>query len=75
MQILFCARVTFDRHEHLRTREKPAADLQIRVPIVVRLEGTNVEEGRRIIENSGLSMTVVSGMEAAAKAVVEKVKI
>lgn len=45
-------------------------DLQIKMPVVVRLAGTNVEEGRRIIDESGL--TVISAetlAEAAQKAV------
>ncbi len=45
-------------------------ELEIKMPIVVRLAGTNVEEGRRIIDTSGL--TVISAetlADAAAKAV------
>ncbi len=45
-------------------------DLNIKMPVVVRLAGTNVEEGRRIIDESGL--TVISAdtlAEAAQKAV------
>jgi len=48
-----------------------AAQLRTRLPIVVRLEGTNVQEGRRILENSGLSLTVADGMADAARRVVE----
>ncbi|MBI3939466.1 MAG: ADP-forming succinate--CoA ligase subunit beta [Acidobacteria bacterium] len=40
------------------------------VPVVVRLEGTNVENGRDILRQSGLNFTVAEGMkEAAEKAV------
>jgi succinyl-CoA synthetase beta subunit len=41
-----------------------------KIPIVVRLEGTNVEEGKRLIALAGLSVTVADGMLDAAKKVV-----
>jgi succinyl-CoA synthetase beta subunit len=41
-----------------------------KIPIVVRLEGTNVEEGKRLIAEAGLSVTVADGMLDAAKKVV-----
>ena len=47
-----------------------ARELQISVPIVVRMEGTNVEEGRRILRESGLNFTVADGMKDAAEKVV-----
>jgi succinyl-CoA synthetase beta subunit len=47
-----------------------ARDLQVRVPIVVRMEGTNVDEGRRILADSGLNFTVADGMRDAAEKVV-----
>jgi len=47
-----------------------AQNLGIRVPVVVRLEGTNVEEGQRVIRDSGLNFTVASGMKDAAEKVV-----
>jgi succinyl-CoA synthetase beta subunit len=47
-----------------------ARTLELRVPIVVRLEGTNVEQGKKIIEESGLKVTFAPNMaEAAEKAV------
>jgi len=45
-------------------------DLGIKVPVVVRLEGTNVELGQQIIRESGLNFTVASGMKEAAERVV-----
>jgi len=40
----------------------------INVPVVVRMEGTNVEEGRRILDESGLSLTTAVDLaDAAAK--------
>ena len=48
-----------------------ARNLKIQVPVVVRLEGTNVEEGQRVIRESGLNFTVASGMKDAAEKVVK----
>jgi len=45
-------------------------ELNVQVPIVVRMEGTNVEEGRRILAESGLNFTVANGMKDAAEKVV-----
>jgi succinyl-CoA synthetase beta subunit len=47
-----------------------ARNLKISVPVVVRLEGTNVEEGQRVIRDSGLNFTVAQGMKDAADKVV-----
>ncbi len=43
----------------------------IDVPLVVRLEGTNVELGRKILQESGLALITATGMTDAAKKVVE----
>lgn len=47
-----------------------AKKLNIQVPVVVRLEGTNVEEGQRVIRESDLNFTVANGMKDAAVKVV-----
>jgi succinyl-CoA synthetase beta subunit len=47
-----------------------AQNLGVKVPVVVRLEGTNVEEGQRVIRESGLGFTVAEGMKDAAEKVV-----
>jgi succinyl-CoA synthetase beta subunit len=47
-----------------------AQGLGVKVPVVVRLEGTNVEEGQRVIRESGLNFTVANGMKDAAEKVV-----
>jgi succinyl-CoA synthetase beta subunit len=47
-----------------------AKELDIKVPIVLRLEGTKVEEGRKLLQESGLAFVVAADMkEAAEKAV------
>jgi len=50
-----------------------AKEVNLSVPLVVRLEGTNVEEGRRVLATSGLSLTVGDGMADAAEKVVNAV--
>jgi succinyl-CoA synthetase beta subunit len=47
-----------------------ARDLNIKVPIVVRMEGTNVELGRKILVESGFNFTVAEDMRDAAEKVV-----
>jgi succinyl-CoA synthetase beta subunit len=42
----------------------------VSVPVVVRLEGTNVEQGQEILRNSGLNFIVADGMKDAAEKVV-----
>jgi succinyl-CoA synthetase beta subunit len=49
---------------------KAAKELNISVPMVVRLEGTNVEEGKKILEESGLSFHSAGSMKEAAEKVV-----
>jgi succinyl-CoA synthetase beta subunit len=48
-----------------------ARDLNIQVPIVVRMEGTNVELGRKILLESGFNFTVGEDMRDAAEKVVK----
>ena len=51
-----------------------AGEVGINVPLVVRLEGTNVEAGREILSNSGLDIQTGADMKEAASKVVEAVK-
>jgi len=44
-------------------------EVKVQVPIIVRLEGTNVEQGREILKNSGLKFTVATDMRDAAQKV------
>jgi succinyl-CoA synthetase beta subunit len=46
----------------------------IQVPVVVRLEGTNVEEGKAILASSGLAVIPADGMKDAAEKVVAALK-
>jgi succinyl-CoA synthetase beta subunit len=47
-----------------------AKNLRVKVPVVVRLEGTNVEQGQEILRSSGLNFTVADSMKDAAEKVV-----
>ena len=47
-----------------------ASELNLTLPVVVRMEGTNVEKGREILRNSGLRFTVADSMKDAAEKVV-----
>jgi succinyl-CoA synthetase beta subunit len=50
-----------------------AQKTDIQVPLIVRLEGTNVEKGRRILEDSGLKFLVAKDMAEAAELVTKQV--
>ena len=47
-----------------------AKNLGVSIPIVARLEGTNVEEGRRVLRDSGINILSATGMRDAAEKVV-----
>ena len=51
-----------------------AKSMGVSVPMVVRLEGTNVERGQEILRTSGLRFTVADGMKDAAEKVVALAK-
>src|SRR5712692_987071 len=51
-----------------------AKTLGFKVPVVVRLEGTNVELGKKILKESGLNFIVANGMKDAAEKVVALTK-
>jgi len=51
-----------------------AKNLGVKVPVVVRLEGTNAEEGLTLLKESGLGLIPVQGLAAAATKVAEVVK-
>jgi succinyl-CoA synthetase beta subunit len=48
-----------------------AKSLSLSVPLVVRLQGTNVEEGRKILSDSGLNIVPADTMADAAEKVVQ----
>jgi succinyl-CoA synthetase beta subunit len=42
-------------------------EVGVKVPVIVRLEGTNVEKGKEILANSGLNFLIADGMKDAAE--------
>ena len=51
-----------------------AKELSLEVPLVVRLEGTNVDEGKEIMANSGLPIIAADNLNDAAEKIVAAVK-
>ena len=51
-----------------------AKEIKIEVPLVVRLAGTNFEEGKKILESSGLEIISANNLSDAAKKIVEAIK-
>ena len=51
-----------------------AKDVDLKIPLVVRLEGTNVEEGKELLENSGLAIIPANDLGDAAEKIVKAVK-
>jgi succinyl-CoA synthetase beta subunit len=47
------------------------SESKVNIPIVIRLEGTNVEEGRRILNESGFNFIITSSMKEGAEKVVQ----
>jgi succinyl-CoA synthetase beta subunit len=50
-------------------------EIELNVPLVVRLEGTNVDLGKKILEDSGLVITTADDLADAAKKVVSEVAV
>ena len=51
-----------------------AKEINISVPLVVRLAGTNFKEGKKILDNSGLKLISAENLDDAAKKIVEVIK-
>jgi succinyl-CoA synthetase beta subunit len=51
-----------------------AKEVKLEVPLVVRLEGTNVEKGKEILKNSGLKITPADNLRQAAEKAVAAIK-
>ena len=50
-----------------------AKQVSLKVPLVVRLEGTNVEKGKELLAASGLNIIAADGMADAARKIVQAV--
>ena len=53
----------------------PPTQVGIKVPLIVRLEGTNVKEGLAIISNSGLTIIAAHDLDDAAKKAVAALRV
>jgi succinyl-CoA synthetase beta subunit len=51
-----------------------AKEISLSVPVVVRLEGTNVEQGKEILAKSGLNIISANDLADAAQKIVKAVK-
>ena len=51
-----------------------AKEIKINVPLIVRLAGTNFEEGKKILNNSGLKIISADNLDDAAKKVIGAIK-
>ena len=51
-----------------------AHELEIKIPLVVRLEGTKVEEGKKIMKDSGLDIIAANNLSDAARKIVSSIK-
>ncbi|MCP3166552.1 MULTISPECIES: ADP-forming succinate--CoA ligase subunit beta [Myxococcus] len=51
-----------------------AKEVQLKVPLIVRLEGTNVEQGKELLRNSGLAITPADNLRQAAEKAVAALK-
>ena len=54
--------------------EIAAKKLKIKVPIVVRMEGTNMKEGHKILADSGINVIVANGMKDGAQKIVKAIR-
>jgi len=48
-----------------------AREVKLAVPLVVRLEGTNVEQGRKLLADSGLNLQTATSLDEAAEKIVK----
>jgi len=53
---------------------KAAKGVEIEVPLIIRLEGTNVDQGRELLKESGLEFLIARDMKEAARLVAKQVK-
>ena len=51
-----------------------ANELKPKVPLIVRMEGTNVDQGKKLLSDSGLNIIIADGLSDAAEKVMSSVK-
>ena len=50
------------------------AEVEVKLPLVIRMEGTNVEQGRKLLNESGLKLMVAATMQEAAQKVIAAIR-
>jgi succinyl-CoA synthetase beta subunit len=50
------------------------SEIKLGVPVIIRMEGTNVEAGRRLLKESGLKLIIAETMKEAAQKVIASIK-
>ena len=51
-----------------------AGELELTVPLIVRMEGTHVDQGKKMLVDSGLNITLADNLSEAAEKVVNAIK-
>ena len=75
LRALFDARLNLEDRPFTRDELIAAVkEVGLKVPLVVRLEGTNVEKGKEIIQNSGLDVIAADDLKDGAEKIVKAVK-
>ena len=60
--------------QKVRAAASAAKEINLSVPLVVRLAGTNVKSGKKILSESGLKIISASNLSEAAKKIIEVTK-
>jgi succinyl-CoA synthetase beta subunit len=50
------------------------SEVEVKLPLVIRMEGTNVEQGRKLLNESGLKLIVAATMQEAAQKVIAAIR-
>ena len=61
-------------HLHDFATLEAARQVNLSIPLVVRMEGTNVEQGKQILKDSGIKVISASDMADAARRIVEAIR-
>ena len=69
-----CGSDTYDGHSGQDSGIRSFREVELGVPLVVRLEGTNVQQGKDILANSGLPIVSADDLGDAARKIVAEVK-
>ena len=60
-------------YTHLDVYKRQVKDVGVKIPVIVRLEGTNVEAGKDLLKNSGLAIIPADDINDGAKKAVAAV--